>query len=466
MPSAGNAQVAKLAEYGAFGAFSSGEKFTKSFEFDEAYGEELDDQSGIVLDGAELAQGNTGEEKVTMNNATSTSAGVLGGDAAAEETAPSESGTGSSTSGGHPASAKYGVGTAVGYERTNAASGNESKNGEDIAMGDTESGFATAVGGKVDSTITLDGETTSGEAAHQVPGVAEHARDYAFGGEVDDTTTPFGDGEYSETTDAESSLPESNLGHQNPQAALKKCLVSLFASSKGFKTIREAIEAFLTLLEIIQLRKRQTKGDMLSQLVIIEKIVTVGAALSEHVNDLKNNTGKKYHGKKVIMYLICSNGEGSDKSLAIEIFLRQTFDMAVYFLEVVVAIMQGKSPHGLTPTEFSDDLGMLFGDLIHITGIKRQKGRKVWSYKQGKVLATEVGRTGEAWYDCDDEVQNNIELVGSLRRVVVQIMKMDFKPKPLAVRTKAATVTSGFGKFKKMEFGTLEFIDLSSVDLQ
>ncbi|KAK4960094.1 hypothetical protein LTR10_002985 [Elasticomyces elasticus] len=46
-----------------------------------------------------------------------------------------ESGTGSSTSGEHPASAEYAFGTAVGYERTTAASGKESKNGEDIEIG-------------------------------------------------------------------------------------------------------------------------------------------------------------------------------------------------------------------------------------------------------------------------------------------------------------------------------------------
>ncbi|KAK5708718.1 hypothetical protein LTR17_020428 [Elasticomyces elasticus] len=65
----------------------------------------------------------------------STSAGVLRGDATAEEATPPESGTGSSTGGEHPASEEYAFGTAVGYERTTAGSGKESKNGEDIELG-------------------------------------------------------------------------------------------------------------------------------------------------------------------------------------------------------------------------------------------------------------------------------------------------------------------------------------------
>ncbi|KAK5686306.1 hypothetical protein LTS10_002422 [Elasticomyces elasticus] len=90
---------------------------------------------------------------------TSTSAGVLGGDAAAEETTLSESGTGSSTGDEHLVSAEYAFGTAVGYERTTAAS-------------------------------SLDGEAKGDEPTYQVPSVVEHARGYAFGGEIDSSTTP------------------------------------------------------------------------------------------------------------------------------------------------------------------------------------------------------------------------------------------------------------------------------------
>ncbi|KAK3640549.1 hypothetical protein LTR56_011888, partial [Elasticomyces elasticus] len=53
-----------------------------------------------------------------------------------------------------------------------------------------EYALATAVDGKVDSTIILDSET-----AHQVPDVVESARGCAFGGEVDSTTSQSGDGE-------------------------------------------------------------------------------------------------------------------------------------------------------------------------------------------------------------------------------------------------------------------------------
>ncbi|KAK3641806.1 hypothetical protein LTR56_011133 [Elasticomyces elasticus] len=48
---------------------------------------------------------------------------------------------------------------------------------------------------QMNSTITLDRVAKGGEPTHQVPGVAEHARGYAFGGEIDSSTTPSGDGE-------------------------------------------------------------------------------------------------------------------------------------------------------------------------------------------------------------------------------------------------------------------------------
>ncbi|KAK5688609.1 hypothetical protein LTS10_000587 [Elasticomyces elasticus] len=409
MPSAGNAQVAKLAEYGAFGAFSSGEKVTKSFEFDEAYGEELDDQSGIVLDGTELAQGNTAEEEVVMNNTTSTSAGVLGGDAAAVGDTPSESDTGSSASGGHPASAKYGVGTAVGYERTTAASGKESKNDEDTEMGDTESGFATAVGGKVDGTITLDGETISGEAAHQVPGVAEHAHGDALGGKIDSSTTTFGDGEYAETVNAQ---PNSPL-------PLLELIGLLFVRDdipifKNFWTANDRIGDWRRDIEYGLF----ASSDLMH--IMAKRVVIDLHNLSEFALHLE------YRGKTLTVVLVPSTGK--ILMLPMLALLSQTVCILKHFFEFGVAGLRSDISHDLTPQQFANKLVVLFRDLCHITCIPRDESRTITPYAGGKVLATEADRSGEAWFDHDHEKKYNIELTGSLKDTVLEMMKADFSP--------------------------------------
>ncbi|KAK5689425.1 hypothetical protein LTR97_012899 [Elasticomyces elasticus] len=414
MPNTKNSRRFKILDHSAASKYGVAEKPIKHFNHDVAYEdfEAQDFEFDAPLAGAESVQGNAAEEEVTMNNATSTSAGVLGGDAAAEETAPSESGTGSSTRGGHPASAKYGVGTAVGYERTNAASGNESKNGEDIAMGDTESGFATAVGGKVDSTITLDGETTSGEAAHQVLGVAEHARGHAFGGEVDSSATPFGDGQYSETTDAESSLPESTSSFNE--------LIGLLLVSDDipiFKNLWTANDRIGDWRRNIEYGLCASSDHMH---IMAKRVVVHLYNLSEFALHLE------YRGKTLTVVLVPSTGK--ILMLPMLALLSQAVCMLKHFFEFGVAGLRSDISHGLTPQQSANKVMVLFRDLCHITCIPRDESRTITPYAGGRVLATEANSSGEAWFDHDHDKKYNIELTGTLKDTVLEMMEADFSP--------------------------------------
>ncbi|KAK5709060.1 hypothetical protein LTR17_020123 [Elasticomyces elasticus] len=403
-----------VADGDGFTGYANGEKPTKNAECDEACVEDFEEQSemDLVLGESECAPGNAVETNRVTSDATSTSAGVLGGDEAAEDTTPSESGAGASTSGEHLADAEYAFGTAVGCDGTTAGSGNASKDGEDLAMGDTESGFATAVGGKVDSTITLDGETTSGEAAHQVPGVAEHARGYALGGEVDGSTTPFGDGEYSETTDAESSLPESTSGFKE--------LIGLLLVKDDIPIFEDQETAF----DRIGDWRRDIEYGLFASSdpmhTMAKRVVVDLYNLSEFALHLE------YRGKTLTVVLVPSTGK--ILMLPMLALLSQAVCMLKHFFESGVAGLRSDLSHGLTPQQFANKVVVLFRDLCHITCIPRDKSRTITPYAGGKVLATEADRSGEAWFDHDHDKKYNIELTGSLKNTVLEMMEADFSP--------------------------------------
>ncbi|KAK4893008.1 hypothetical protein LTR27_008545 [Elasticomyces elasticus] len=415
MPNTKNSRRFKILDHSAASKYGVAEKPIKHVDHDVAYEdfEAQDFEFNPPLDGAESVQGNAAEEEVTMNNTTSTSAGVLGGDAAAEETTPSESGTGSSASGGRPANAEYGVGTAVGYERTTAGSSNESKKGEDSEMGNTEFGFATAVGGKVDSTITLDGETTGGEAAHQVPGVAEHVHGYAFGGEIDSSTTRSGDGEYAETVNAQPSPPLPLL--ELIGLLLVRDDIPIF---KNFWTANDRVGDWRRDIEYGLF----ASSDLMH--IMAKRVVIDLHNLSEFALHLE------YRGKTLTVVLVPSTGK--ILMLPMLALLSQTVCMLKHFFEFGVAGLRSDISHDLTPQQFSNKLVVLFRDLCHITCIPRDESRTITPYAGGKVLATEADRSGEAWFDHDHEKKYNIELTGSLKDTVLEMMKADFSPEQQA----------------------------------
>ncbi|KAK5703626.1 hypothetical protein LTR17_021950 [Elasticomyces elasticus] len=127
--------------------YGGGGKATKGVEYDEAYADELDNQSdgGSVPCESEYPSRSAVEVDPTVTQITSTFAHLLGGGIAAEDSTPSETEASPGTSGEHLGGAEYASATPIGGDGTITASGNENRNGEDLEMCDAESGAATAV---------------------------------------------------------------------------------------------------------------------------------------------------------------------------------------------------------------------------------------------------------------------------------------------------------------------------------